>query len=206
MAEENKNLQKPSFLSPERYFDVGFTDVELGKDDNNTTKVNVDAETGLLGPVMPNSQPDVIVLPSGKTITVDMDLISGKLNPFMIPGPKKQSAPTVTGAPTTTTPPAGIVSPTSGTATPTPPIGGGMTLVEIRLRQQILDLEKKLTDITKQLSQNIIDGNSELSNAVTNLIQSQSQTFSEDLEITNSNQKYFFDLRLSQAANPPTWL
>ena len=186
MAEENKNLQKPTFLSPERFFDVGFKDVELGSDAE--TKVNVAAEASLLDPLVQSGMQE-IALPSGKTLGIDFDLISGKLNTQMIEGPNYSL-----GA-------ASATSAASGAGG-----AGNMMLMNAKIAKELADLKTELEALRLQTTNNLNSVSNNLTSAVTNLMGKQSQDFSEEMEISRKGSQHFFDLRLMQAGNAPTWL
>lgn len=186
MAEENKNLQRPSFLSPERLFDVGFKDVEIGSEDQ--TKVNVVAEANLLNPLVQSGMQE-IALPSGKTLGIDFDLISGKLNTQMIEGPDFSL-----GA-------ASATSAASGAGG-----AGSMMLMNAKIAKELADLKTELEALRLQTTNNLNSVSNNLTSAVTNLMGKQSQDFSEEMEITKKSYHHFFDLRLIQAGNAPTWL
>jgi len=182
MAEQNPNLQRPSFQSPERFFDVGFKDVELGDEDQNKPQIDIRAESTLLS-VPISSGVQTFGITGGKSITIDYDLISGKLNTNFIPMPQSSTSTGLAGQGTTPVP-----------------------SMDVEIAKQIKELKDQIQKLKINTTQSLKEVDSNLTTGLQSLIRNQGQNFSEEFEIVKSGSKYFFDLRLVQAGDTPTWL
>lgn len=180
------NLQKPSFMAPERFFDIGFKDVELGSDDEINTTINALAEFNLLSPNVLTGGVQTVGLSAGNLV-IDSDLISGKLNTGALLNPNLSLPPS-----------------------PSSPVGaigaGGMSKTEMQLVNQINDLKNELQTLKTKTTENITKVNNDLTTAINDLINKRDPDFSEEFQVSKSGSNYFFDVRLGQVSNPPIWL